>query len=251
VSSTITITVTKILALKSGNVCAAPGCNQKLAVDGNNTNGVSVLGEMAHIAGEKPGAARYDPDMTQTQRNAYANLIFLCPTHHTQIDKSGNTYSVATLAGWKADHEARIDQAIMDSMPDVTFAELEIVAKAIADGVSKPFDGDFRLTDPTEKMKRNGMTGRSHNMLTMGLAASREVRDFIASISLTVPYFEDDLRSGFQVQYDRFRNEGVRGDDLFEALCVYASKYSTDYRVRAASLAVVAHLFEACDVFQR
>ncbi len=95
------------------------------------------------------------------------------------------------------------------------------------------------------------MTGRSHNMLTMGLAASREVRDFISSISLTVPFFEDRLRSGFQVQYDQFWNEGVRGDDLFEALCVYASKYSTDYRVRAASLAVVAHLFEACDVFQR
>ncbi len=100
-SSTITLTVAKILALKSGNVCAAPGCSQKLAVDGNNISGVSVLGEMAHIAGEKPGAARYDPAMTQAQRNAYSNLLFLCPTHHTQIDKPGNTYSVAMLAGWK------------------------------------------------------------------------------------------------------------------------------------------------------
>jgi hypothetical protein len=251
VSSTISVTVTKILALKTGNKCAAPGCNQKLAVDGNNINGVSVVGEIAHIAGEYLGAARYDSNMTPAQRNAYANLLFLCPTHHTQIDKPGNTYSVATLTQWKADHEAYIDQAIMDSMPDVTFAELEIVARAIADGVAKPFDGDFRLTDPTEKMKRNGITDRSHNMLTMGLAASRDVRDFIAAISLTVPFFEDRLRSGFQDKYDKFWTEGVRGDDLFEALCVYASKYSTDYRVRAASLAVVAHLFEACDVFQR
>lgn len=250
-SSTINTTVIKVLALRSGNICAMPGCNQRLAIDGNNTSGISIIGEMAHIAGEKPGAERYDPNMTPAQRNAYENLIFLCPTHHTQIDKPGNTYSIEMIRGWKVEHEKRIDQAIMDSMPDVSFAELEIVAKAIADGVSKPFDGDFKLTDPTEKMKRNGMTMQSHNILTMGLAASREVRDFIAAISLTVPFFEDRLRSGFQAQYDKFWEEGLRGDGLFEALCIYASNYSTNYRVRAASLAVVAYLFEACDVFQR
>ena len=134
-------------------------------------------------------------------------------------------------------------------MPDVTFAELEIVTKAIMDGVSKSFDGNFQLTDPTEKMKRNGMTHRSQVMLTMGLAASREVRSFIEAINITVPFFEDGLRSGFQTKYDQFWKEGLRGDDLFQALCVYASKYSTDYRIQAASLAVVAYLFEACDVF--
>lgn len=250
-STAINVTVMKVLALKSGNICAASGCTQKLAVDGNNTKGLVVLGEIAHIAGEKPGAARYDASMTPQQRNAYGNLIFLCPTHHTQIDKPGNTYSVATLLSWKLEHETRIDQAILDCMPDVTFAELEIVARSIADGVIKPFDGNFQITDPTEKMKRNGMTAQSRNMLTMGLAASPEVHAFIQSISTTIPFFEDRLRSGFQAQYDNFWKEGIRGDALLDALCVYASKYSTEYRVRAASIAVVAYLFEACDVFQK
>ena len=40
----------------------------------------------------------------------------------------------------------------------------------------------------------------------------------------------------------------MRGDDLFKGPPVFnASKYSTEYPVRAASLAVVAYLFEACD----
>ena len=79
--------------------------------------------------------------LTPQQRNSYANLIFLCPTHHTQIDKPGNTYAVATITGWKLEHEKRIDQAIMECMPDAaSFLELEIVAQAIADGVTKPFN---------------------------------------------------------------------------------------------------------------
>ena len=250
-STQIKPTFGKILAFKSGNLCAFPGCKQKLAIDGNNISGASILGEMAHIAGEKLGAERYDATMTPDQRNGLGNLIYLCPTHHTQIDKPGNTYKVDVITSWKVEHESRIDQAIMDCVPDVTFAELEIVTKALADGVNQPFDGDFQLTDPSEKMKRNGMTVKSRTMLTMGLAASREVRAFIQSVSTTIPFFEDRLRSGFQQQYDQFWDAGLRGDTLFEELCLYASKYSTLYPVRAASLAVVAYLFEACDVFQR
>lgn len=250
-SSTINPTVAKILALKSGNLCAFPDCKQKLAVDGNNINGASVLGEMAHIAGEKPSAQRYDPNMTPQERNGLDNLIYLCPTHHTQIDKPGNTYTVQDIALWKKKHEARIDQAVMNCVPDVSFAELEIVTKALADGVDQPFDGDFQLTDPTNKMRRNGMTAKSRTMLVMGLAASREVRAFIQSISTTIPLFEDRLRSGFQNRYDQLVAAGFAGDALFEELCLYASKYSADYAVRAASLAVVAYLFEACDVFKR
>lgn len=250
-STSISPIIGKILAFKSGNICAFPGCTQRLAVDGNNIKGASILGEIAHIAGEKPKAARYDSSMTPQQRNALDNLIYLCPTHHTWIDKPGNTYTVETVTNWKQEHETRIDQAIMDCVPDVTFAELEIVAKAIADGTTQPFDGNFQLTDLTKKMERNGMTRTSRNMLTMGLAASREVRALIQSLSPTIPFFEDRLRSGFQKQYDTFWDAGIRGDALFEELCLHASKYSTEYRVRAASLAVVAYLFEVCDVFEK
>jgi len=45
---------------------------------------------MAHICGDKPGANRHDAGQTDAERDDYQNLILLCPTHHTLIDRKEN-----------------------------------------------------------------------------------------------------------------------------------------------------------------
>jgi len=70
-----------LLAFRSGDRCAFPDCGIALTIEGGQGN-PSVIGEAAHIAGEREGSARYDPSMTDEQRNHYNNLIYLCPTHH-------------------------------------------------------------------------------------------------------------------------------------------------------------------------
>ena len=50
----------------------------------------AVLGEMAHICGEKPQSMRYDATLTGDFVNSAANLLLVCPTCHTQIDKKEN-----------------------------------------------------------------------------------------------------------------------------------------------------------------
>jgi len=93
------VTLKKLWAL-SGNMCAFPGCNQVL-VDINEI----IIGEMAHIKGERPDSARYDSVMTEDQRNDYSNLILMCPTHHTTIDKDKANYPVKKLLDAKIKHE--------------------------------------------------------------------------------------------------------------------------------------------------
>src|SRR3546814_4559574 len=65
---------------------------------------------MAHICGDKPGSNRHNPDQTDAERDDYRNLILLCPTHHTLIDRKENeaAYPVELLLEMKAAHEARI-----------------------------------------------------------------------------------------------------------------------------------------------
>ncbi len=46
-----------------------------------------VKGQIAHICGEKPAAARYDASMTPKERDVYDNLILLCPTCHVDVDR--------------------------------------------------------------------------------------------------------------------------------------------------------------------
>jgi hypothetical protein len=91
----------KRLLLRSGNRCAFPGCNRPLV------EGDVLVAEVCHICGEKPGAARYNPSQTEAERQAYDNLIVLCPTHHTIIDGDERTYTVDALHEMKRAHEAK------------------------------------------------------------------------------------------------------------------------------------------------
>lgn len=81
--SSFSITVIKTLFGASPNVCSYRGCDEKLTDPGWK----EVNAEIAHICGERPGAARYDPLMSDVERNGYDNLLLLCPKHHKLIDR--------------------------------------------------------------------------------------------------------------------------------------------------------------------
>lgn len=103
----ITSKSTKILWANSAGRCAFPDCREKLCTDDAGEAAPHTIGEMAHICGEKVGSNRHDPSQTPAERDDYANLVLLCPTHHTRIDKPENegTYTVAVLHEMKTEHE--------------------------------------------------------------------------------------------------------------------------------------------------
>ena len=67
----------------------------------------TLTGEVCHIKGQRPGSARYDRGQAAVERHAYANLILMCPTHHTVIDDDEEAYPVERLSKIKAAHEAQ------------------------------------------------------------------------------------------------------------------------------------------------
>ena len=90
----------KRLFAHSGNQCAFPRCVAPL------THNDTLIGEVCHIKGDKPGAARYDTSQDAAERQAYDNLIVLCPNHHTVIDDDEAAYTVERLSRMKIEHEA-------------------------------------------------------------------------------------------------------------------------------------------------
>ncbi|WP_336369268.1 HNH endonuclease [Rahnella perminowiae] len=67
------------------------------------------IGEMAHVIGRKLGAPRA---VESSGPDTYDNLILLCPTCHTHIDKSPEgTYSKEEILEWKRQHEEFIANA--------------------------------------------------------------------------------------------------------------------------------------------
>jgi hypothetical protein len=69
-----------------------------------------VLGEEAHIRSEQPDGPRFDQQLPSERIDSYANLILLCPTHHTIADKSnGVAWSIDEITGMKNTHEQEIE----------------------------------------------------------------------------------------------------------------------------------------------
>ncbi len=100
----------KLLWSNAAGRCSFSQCDERLAVPGAADVAPYILGEMAHIKGNRPGSNRYDGSQSETERDSYANLILLCPTHHRLIDKAENEerFTVEMLHEMKIEHESKI-----------------------------------------------------------------------------------------------------------------------------------------------
>lgn len=95
----ITESTIKRLCAKSSNKCAMPKCSAKLVV------GDVFIGEIAHIKARNKKGPRYDAALSAEDKDSLSNLVLLCPTCHTLVDKSPQTYSVDLLMEIKEIHE--------------------------------------------------------------------------------------------------------------------------------------------------
>lgn len=103
--------IKRMLYAKSGNVCAMYGCKNKLIYE-NSTN----ISEICHINAVNDNGARYRPGLSDEYINSYDNLILLCPTHHSIIDKKENegAYPADFLKNMKAYHEQQVMDALLN-----------------------------------------------------------------------------------------------------------------------------------------
>jgi hypothetical protein len=102
--------VTKLrLFADSGGYCQNPACLRQLFVD---EPGKTIhIAEMAHIFAASDTGPRARVDLTEEERGAFKNLILLCPSCHTLIDKAPDAYPDAKILEWKRAHYEKIARA--------------------------------------------------------------------------------------------------------------------------------------------
>ena len=100
----------KVLFARSMNQCAFPGCVATIVDPKDDI----VYGEVCHIEGVEPGAARYNPQRSATTLNDNDNLVLLCEKHHKLVDAKPNKYTVQYLRQIKT---AREQQGPIEIMP--------------------------------------------------------------------------------------------------------------------------------------
>lgn len=95
------------LARRARFQCSNPDCGAHTVGPNSDPEKATLIGEAAHIAGAKAGAARYDKLMSDVTRSAITNGIWLCRNCHGQIDRDEAKYSPDLLFAWRKDHEKR------------------------------------------------------------------------------------------------------------------------------------------------
>ncbi len=248
-----------LLAYRSGDICAMPGCGSRLTPDSESGDPINI-GQAAHIAGEHDGkgkskrSARYDSNMTDEERNSYNNLIYLCASCHTTIDaipQGENDYPVERLHAIKKEHEAKVRQAMLDAFAEVGFPELQEATQWATKISPSTVTREFSLLKLEDKIKKNELDGDARGVIAMGLGVAREVSQYIESVAQTDVEFPERLKAGFLEEYWRLKKEGVSGSELFEFMCRFAQQGFQRQAQRSAGLAVLIYLFEMCEVFEK
>jgi hypothetical protein len=87
--------------------CQQPECLQPLFPA--EMGGYKHIAEMAHVIPHGEAGPRHEERPAgEFKIDSFENLILLCPTCHTIIDKNPDGYSRGTLLGWKTNHLAAL-----------------------------------------------------------------------------------------------------------------------------------------------
>jgi len=90
----------------SAGYCQNPDCARELFAAPDS--GPIHIGEMAHIFAANDQGPRANTELSAADRGAYDNLILLCPTCHTIIDKAPDAFPDDTLRRWKQDRSDKL-----------------------------------------------------------------------------------------------------------------------------------------------
>lgn len=103
----------KLSWMKSdGNCCM---CKQKIGYYEEE----GFIGEFAHIEDLQKATKRYNPNKSIYELNDESNILILCPTCHTKIDKYSEKYPTEMLQEIKKEYENNIKIAREYANPDL------------------------------------------------------------------------------------------------------------------------------------
>jgi hypothetical protein len=134
------------------------------------------------------------------------------------------------------------------AMRSVRFEDIEqILQHIMAD--EAPAVADLRPV-PQDKLEANKFSDDVQNFLVLGMRKSHLVGDFFKKHSN--PRYGDALAYQFSKKYIAFKQTGLNSDEIFWELRGFAGANDANSdKEQAAALALLAHFFEECDIFER
>lgn len=134
------------------------------------------------------------------------------------------------------------------TMLTVKFKDIEVVLKAIAG--QAPADGVDMRPVPKDKIQKNALSADVVTLLQAGMKRSHLVGKFFEGWHDAT--FGDFVAASFKAKYLELKRTGLAPDAIFCELQAFAGGRSrTSAENEAAVLAILAFLFEECEIFER
>jgi hypothetical protein len=128
------------------------------------------------------------------------------------------------------------------------FEQLAVVLAHLAAAAAPPVDVEIKPVSPT-KLEANALSDTAASYMRMGRQREPLVEDYFSKHPN--PSFGEDVANAFRAEYRRLRGLGYDADRVFAALQEFAGGSTRGYLSHeAAVLAVLAYLFERCDIFE-
>jgi hypothetical protein len=106
-----------------------------------------------------------------------------------------------------------------------------------------------RSADFDRKIEHNALSRPTAHFLHLGQAGEYRVGEYLSR--KVKPNEADDIVRAFKTRYEQLRSAGHLPDKIFAELVIFAGGVTGDMEIDASALAVVAHLFAKCEVFER
>lgn len=213
------------------------------------------IGEIAHIYPfGKSTAPRYDEisqdNFDEKYKNEYINLILLCPKCHTKIDELPKIFTAKKIIKMKEDHENWVLDNLSEKISNITYAELDVICKAIASSPSHyNCDSDYSTISIEQKIEKNGLSDNIYNLIMIGMLKTKYVYDYLNN--QFSPTFSENLIKCIKCIYLEEAQKNT-GDDLFLAVLERMNAgIEQDITKQAAGIAVLTYFFHICEVFEK
>lgn len=130
----------------------------------------------------------------------------------------------------------------------VTFEHVKVVVDAVAQ--QPPVSPELLRPVPAEKIEANALSNGVATLLKAGMERADVVARFFAKWH--DPTLGDRVAQGFRDKYKALRSTGLPPTTIYQELWAFAGgRVRSEPDHEAAVLAVLAHLFESCDIFER
>jgi len=194
----------------SGGFCAKPDCHTDLFPFFDNGE-ITNIDELAHIIGQKSNGPRGNNILQLSKRDEFDNIILLCPTCHTIIDKNPSLFPENIILEWKKNHQ----QSIVNLFKFNTFENRESIRMHIAPILSENRSifnkfGPYSVNARQDQMATELMWGRL--AIQKILPNNRKLESIIEfNLHLLTPS-EFEIFTEFKIHREGFEYNKISGD---------------------------------------